>query len=62
MPFVTRLDNGLTKREVSHASGICADEADPGEWIAAGFNSEGMISAWLFGTALGLIVTQSKGC
>lgn len=32
----------------------------PGEWIAAGFNSDGMVWAWLCGTALGIMLASTE--
>jgi len=62
MPFVGRLDSGITGREVPrryYLDGIRKQEDKgvlPGEWIAAGYNGEGMVNAWLCGVALGLMV------
>ncbi|KAM0428600.1 hypothetical protein ACHAPT_006961 [Fusarium lateritium] len=33
-----------------------SNEKDSGEWVAAGFNGEGMVWAWLCGTALAIMV------
>ncbi|CRK17779.1 hypothetical protein BN1708_003057 [Verticillium longisporum] len=55
LPFVGRLHSGLTGRKVASKKvrGL------HGEWIAAGFSGEGMVWAWLSGTALGIMV---DGC
>lgn len=50
LPLVGRLESSLTKRK--HRSGTTSS----GEYIVAGFNGEGMVSAWLSGVALGLMV------
>ena len=50
LPFVGKLDS-------------CVREDTPGdasEWIAAGYNGEGMVFAWLCGTALGLMIMGSE--
>lgn len=56
-PFVGRLDPRLTGRNV--AGGDAED--GPAEWIAAGFVGDGMVWAWLCGTALGIMVAGSEG-
>ncbi|KAI9923439.1 hypothetical protein MW887_009320 [Aspergillus wentii] len=69
LPFVGKLDPGLTKRKVRRPGRksnqkhiIEGDDAqrirlsDPAEWISAGFNGEGMIYAWLSSVAVGLMV------
>ncbi|EEY14781.1 conserved hypothetical protein [Verticillium alfalfae VaMs.102] len=55
LPFVGRLHSGLTGRKVASKK----DGGVHGEWIAAGFAGEGMVWAWLSGTALGIMV---DGC
>lgn len=50
LPFVGRLDKRLTGR---------ASKDGAGEWIAAGFVGDGMVWAWLSGTALGLMIAGS---
>lgn len=58
MPFVGRLEPSLTGRSLakSDTSQKTTDSlAQPGEWISAGYNGEGMVNAWLCGVALGLM-------
>ncbi|KAI0156574.1 FAD dependent oxidoreductase [Xylariaceae sp. FL1272] len=57
-PFVGPLDPKLTGRE----SGISSQEAGPhaGEWVAAGYSGDGMVWAWLSGTAAGLMLNGSE--
>lgn len=50
MPLVGKLDTSLTRRK-RKSSTVTA-----GEYIVAGFNGEGMVSAWLSGVAVGLMV------
>ncbi|KAL3956955.1 hypothetical protein ACCO45_009801 [Purpureocillium lilacinum] len=45
MPLVGRLPGGDEKTK-----------SDSGEWVAAGFNGEGMVWAWLCGTAVGVMM------
>lgn len=54
LPFVGRLDEGLTCRKVLNVEGT--DKSEPGEWIVAGFTGEGMVWAWLSGMALGIMM------
>lgn len=65
MPFVGRLEESLTTRKASTSMRGAGDEAStpPGEYIAAGYCGEGMVSAWLCGVALALMVlgTDDKG-
>lgn len=49
LPLVGRLESSLTKRKQR-------DDTTSGEYIVAGHNGEGMVSAWLSGVALGLTV------
>jgi glycine/D-amino acid oxidase-like deaminating enzyme len=59
MPFVGRLDSGITGRNVPKrrsSDGTGTELVEPGEWIAAGYNGEGMVNAWLSGVAIGLMV------
>lgn len=63
MPLVGRLDSRLTKREVTGRNGEIVDKADrvkPGEWIAAYFCGDGMVWAWLCGTAVGIMLAGSE--
>jgi glycine/D-amino acid oxidase-like deaminating enzyme len=59
MPFVGRLEPGLTGRTPVKAK-LSKDAVGPvtlpAEWISAGYNGEGMVNAWLCGVALGLMV------
>ncbi|KAI5236657.1 nucleotide-binding domain-containing protein [Aureobasidium subglaciale] len=52
LPFVGELDAGLSGR------GFVTEDAS--EWISAGYNGQGMVYAWLCGTALGIIITGSE--
>ncbi|THX08692.1 nucleotide-binding domain-containing protein [Aureobasidium pullulans] len=51
LPFVGKLDGRLSGRKSQRHS------ADSSEWISAGYNGQGMVFAWLCGTAL-----ASQGC
>lgn len=62
MPLVGRLDPRITSRKVKNKK----DEGykgtvEPGEWISAYFCGEGMVWAWLCGTALGTMLAGSEG-
>ncbi|ROV97132.1 hypothetical protein VMCG_07522 [Cytospora schulzeri] len=62
MPLVGRLDPRITSRKVKSKK----EEGDmgtvePGEWISAYFCGEGMVWAWLCGTALGIMLAGSEG-
>ncbi|KLU91541.1 hypothetical protein MAPG_10059 [Magnaporthiopsis poae ATCC 64411] len=67
LPLVGRLDEQTTGRRVptrkgeerKTSSGSSVGEPNPGEWISAGYCGEGMIWAWLSGTAVGLMLS---GC
>jgi glycine/D-amino acid oxidase-like deaminating enzyme len=50
LPLVGKLEGSLTRRKPRNGSGLA------GEYIVAGFNAEGMVSAWLSGVAVGLMV------
>ncbi|KAI1412303.1 DAO-domain-containing protein [Hypoxylon sp. FL1857] len=55
LPFVGRLDKGLTSRSPHHlynSPGV----VEPGEWISAGYGGQGLGLAWLCGTALGIMI------
>lgn len=60
LPFVGKLESSITQREVPRSavnekpSG--KEIALPAEWIAAGYNGEGMVNAWLCGAAVALKV------
>jgi hypothetical protein len=59
MPFVGNLDHSLTGRKlrVPPKEALQLDVLDrPAEWISAGYCGEGMVSAWLCGAALALMV------
>lgn len=72
LPLVGRLDLRITKRPVQgsrtvHASPKLPVEktgagptVEPGEWIAAYFCGDGMVWAWLCGTALGIMLAGSE--
>lgn len=61
-PWVGRIPSAISGRR-STAPGVMVSEkgkrarmADPGEWIAAGYTSEGMVHAWLCSRAVALMV------
>ncbi|CZR66526.1 related to FAD dependent oxidoreductase [Phialocephala subalpina] len=59
MPFVGKLDPSLTGRtpvKATLSKDTIKSITDPGEWISAGYNGEGMVNAWLCGVALALMV------
>ncbi|KAG0650384.1 hypothetical protein D0Z07_3413 [Hyphodiscus hymeniophilus] len=59
LPFVGRLETSLTGRnpmKVVRSKNKSESVPAPGEWIAAGYNGEGMVNAWLCGVALGLMI------
>ena len=58
MPLVGRLDHRLTGRKVKSVSSNALDQ--PGEWACAGYNGDGMVWAWLCGTAVGLMIMGSE--
>ncbi|KAK7961791.1 uncharacterized protein PG986_002616 [Apiospora aurea] len=60
IPFVGKLGNSLTGRTPPDAVMSGPDEKPSGEWIAAGFSGEGMVWAWLAGTALGIIMSARE--
>ena len=62
MPLVGRLDSRITSRKIQtktnkNGKGM----VEPGEWISAYFCGEGMVWAWLCGTALGIMLAGSEG-
>ncbi|KAK8109192.1 hypothetical protein PG984_014993 [Apiospora sp. TS-2023a] len=61
IPLVGKLDKSLTGRTAPAPNVVGSsgpeDEKPSGEWIAAGFSGEGMVWAWLTGTALGVIMS-----
>ncbi|OMP87710.1 hypothetical protein BK809_0007798 [Diplodia seriata] len=69
VPFVGRVDPRLTGRRVKSASAQPSkqqplkqqqQQPEPGEWIAAGYHGDGMIYAWLCGSAVGLMLAGSE--
>ncbi|OJD31293.1 fad dependent oxidoreductase [Diplodia corticola] len=68
VPFVGRVDPRLTGRSVGvgkadaaeRREGVVEAGVEPGEWIAAGYHGDGMIYAWLCGTAVGLMLAGSE--
>lgn len=54
LPFVGKLDSSIRGKDSRDVQG------KPSEWIAAGYNGEGMVFAWLCGTALGLMIMGSE--
>lgn len=63
LPLVGRLDPKITKRAVKTKNDKIASKGDkvkPGEWIAAYFCGDGMVWAWLCGTALGIKLAGSE--
>ncbi|KAK0653383.1 hypothetical protein DIS24_g6135 [Lasiodiplodia hormozganensis] len=59
VPFVGRVDPRLTGRKVKPAAVQSEQQPQPGEWIAAGYHGDGMIYAWLCGSAVGLMLAGS---
>lgn len=72
VPLVGRLNQSVTGRSVPRGGDTHGEDAgnardvsalqkrDPGEWLAAGFSGEGMVWAWLCGTALGIMLAGSE--
>lgn len=61
MPLVGRLDSRITSRKVkSKKEEAYKGIVEPGEWISAYYCGEGMVWAWLCGTALGVMLTGSE--
>lgn len=59
LPLVGRLDPRLTGRKAAKPpSGV--GQVQSGEWTAAGFVGDGMVWAWLSGTAVGVMVSGSE--
>ncbi|KAF7589369.1 hypothetical protein BBP40_004417 [Aspergillus hancockii] len=60
IPYVGEISPKFTKRQrVSNKGKGTSSEpgsSPPNEWITAGFNGDGMVLAWLSGTAVGLMV------
>lgn len=57
IPLVGKLDKSVTGRTPQSGTAPGPEEKPCGEWITAGFSGEGMVWAWLCGTALGVIMT-----
>ncbi|KAK3939247.1 FAD dependent oxidoreductase-domain-containing protein [Diplogelasinospora grovesii] len=67
VPLVGRLDARLTGRKINPKTyrSLKGGEKDmvqdePGEWIAAAFVGDGMVWAWLSGSALGIMLSGSE--
>lgn len=58
LPFVGRLDSMFSKRKVRDGRGSdgVSTSVAPGEWIAAGYNGEGMVNGWLCGVTVALMI------
>ncbi|KAK8223658.1 FAD dependent oxidoreductase-domain-containing protein [Phyllosticta capitalensis] len=52
LPYCGKLDPRLTSRKTK--------QQDAGEWISAGYHGDGMVHAWLCGTAVGLMMSGSE--
>jgi hypothetical protein len=64
MPLVGKLDGSVTGRRIGKCE--TRDKIQSSEWIAAGYNGEGMVHSWLCGVAVALQVlgkadTAAKG-
>ncbi|KAL7624544.1 hypothetical protein AAE478_006111 [Parahypoxylon ruwenzoriense] len=61
-PFVGRLDRKLTGRkpEAKTAAKVGRGVVEPGEWISAGYCGDGMVWAWLSGTAIGIMLAGTE--
>jgi glycine/D-amino acid oxidase-like deaminating enzyme len=55
LPFVGPLDEDLTQRKIPESRGSTNPQNRVGEWIAVGYNGEGMVNAWLCGVAVSLM-------
>ncbi|KAF6822588.1 inositol hexaphosphate kinase kcs1 [Colletotrichum musicola] len=68
-PFVGRVPEGISGRKRSAAKGKTAKEVEEegwegaaaGEWMSAGYCGDGMVWAWLCGTALGVMIAGREG-
>jgi glycine/D-amino acid oxidase-like deaminating enzyme len=60
LPFVGPLNTALTGRSAGNQKATWTDTSRCGEWIAAGFAGEGMVWAWLAGTALGIMISGTE--
>lgn len=60
MPLVGRLQDKMTTAAAGSSSKPSEGKGDsaqaPSQWIAAGFCGEGMVWAWLSGTAVGIMI------
>jgi glycine/D-amino acid oxidase-like deaminating enzyme len=62
-PLVGRLDTRVTGRKPpakAKTTNAGQGGVEPGEWIAAGFMGNGMVWAWLSGTAVGIMLAGSE--
>lgn len=62
-PLVGRLDARITRRRPfspERTDKVGSGTVEPGEWIAAGFIGNGMVWAWLSGTAVGIMLAGSE--
>ena len=60
LPFVGNLDHRLTGRKSSlppQLGALGRRLNGTGEWMSAAYNGDGMVLAWLCGTALGIMIT-----
>ncbi|KAH9907923.1 FAD dependent oxidoreductase [Xylariomycetidae sp. FL2044] len=64
LPFVGRLDPKLTgRRRPGPRKGddrSSSSKAQPGEWVSAGYCGDGMVWAWLSGTAVGMMLAGAE--
>ncbi|KAI8958206.1 DAO-domain-containing protein [Daldinia sp. FL1419] len=62
LPFVGRLDPHITGRWPDYESNRAFKDGhgQPDEWIAAGFGGDGLMWAWLSGTAVGIMVARTR--
>ncbi|KAI0136940.1 FAD dependent oxidoreductase-domain-containing protein [Xylariales sp. AK1849] len=58
LPFVGRLDPKLTGRKPKSTRSRAG--VPVGEWVSAGYCGDGMVWAWLSGTALGIMLVGSE--
>lgn len=56
----TKMTNNSKKSEKEAMKAAAAALVEPGEWIAAYFCGDGMVWAWLCGTALGIMLTGGE--
>ncbi|KAI1445786.1 FAD dependent oxidoreductase-domain-containing protein [Annulohypoxylon stygium] len=57
--FRNPLHHSLTGRKPATSELLYPDH-EPGEWICAGYNGDGLMQAWLCGTALGIMLAQRE--